>query len=225
MPLELDLTALVRNHTLSPAMAALCEAIGRERRSFLVFAVPRQAGKSTLIAAILECAPPGTPLHMLTSPAAFTVAELAGSPGYLVIPEVAPYAVAPGYLWGEPVRRAFALLEQGLSLATALHAPDLRSAIEVLARGNGVSFEALLRLEFAIEIRVLGNPGASRRVVHAVHQLRPAEDPGADAIEARPLHRRNEVSGAFEAVEEPSGFSPAALQSAVARFEGILSAG
>ena len=43
MAVELDLGALVVNRTLSPSMAAICEAIGRERRSFLTFAVPRMA--------------------------------------------------------------------------------------------------------------------------------------------------------------------------------------
>lgn len=226
MALELDLAALVRNRTLSPSMAALFEAIGRERRSFLVFAVPRQAGKTTLMRAILECAPPGTPLHVLDSNAAFAAAELVGGPGYLVIPEVAPYAVAPGYLWGEPVRRAFALLAGGLSLATALHAPDLRAAIDVLGRGNGVPPEALGRLEFAIEIRMTGGRGTPERFVHAVHQLRPAGGNGGEAgLEARLLHRRDDVTGAFEALEEPTGLPSESRRDALVRYEAMLKSG
>ncbi len=214
---DLDLSALVRNRTLSPEVAALFEAIGQERRSFVVFAVPRMAGKSTVMRAILECAPPETELHTLDSTAAFAAAGRSSAPGYLVIPEVAPYAVMPGYLWGEPVRRAFALLDGARAMATGLHAPDAESAFRVLSEGNGVADVALGRLEFAIEIRSLGAWQApSRRVVSAVHQVRGVRE-GVPVMV--PLHRWVEAGDRFEAVEAPEGLrTVAALQNAASRF-------
>ena len=50
---DLDLVALVRNGTMSPEIAATLSVAVRERRSFLVFAVPRLAGKSTVMHAML----------------------------------------------------------------------------------------------------------------------------------------------------------------------------
>jgi hypothetical protein len=208
----------VENGTLSPSIAALFEAIGRERRSFVVFAVPRLAGKTTLMSLILECAPGGTPLHVLNSEAAFRRAEEETPPAYLVIPEVAPYAVMPGYLWGEPVRRAFALLQRGLSLATALHAPDVLAAYEVLAEGNGVPDGDLARLEFAIEVRSIGPWQApQRRVVAAVHQVLGVT---SGVPELRLLERWDEAADWFEASEAPIGLGgPGALAAAARRFE------
>lgn len=218
----LDLGALVMNRTVSPRMAALFEAIGAEPRSFLVFAVPRMAGKSTLMEAMLAHAPAGTPVHVLDSRAAFAAAGRAVAPAYLVIPEVAPYAVMPGYLWGEPVRRAFELLEDGVSLATALHAPDIASAFRVLAEGNGVPDEALARLEFAIEVRSLGAWQApTRRVVARVHQLMGVR---GGAPEARLLASWDETLDIFQDHGASQGLrrSVSALQNSAASYAALL---
>lgn len=221
MALALDLGALVWNRTISPGMAALFEAIGAETRSFLVFAVPRMAGKSTLMGAMLAHAPAGTPIHVLGSAAAFEAAARAAAPAYLVIPEVAPYAVMPGYLWGEPVRRAFALLGGGVSLSTALHAPDAIRAFRVLAEGNGVPDEALARLEFVIEVRSMGAWQApSRRVVAHVHQVLEVRGGVPDL---RLLESWDEPRDIFQGHAPPLGlWSAAALQNASSGYAAFL---
>lgn len=130
---DLDLAALVRNHTMSPDIAALLEAIGRERRSFRTLAVPRMAGKSTIMAAILQNAPTDSPVRVLDSARAFTDAAQAEPRGYLVIPEVSPYAVMPGYLCGAPVRRAFELASRGFAMAPPRGGPWRRSRCSAAA--------------------------------------------------------------------------------------------
>jgi hypothetical protein len=218
----LDLTALVRNRTVSPEIAALLEAVGRAQRSFLTLAVPRMAGKSTVMAAILANAPAGTPVRVLDSTRAFTEAERAEPGGYLVVPEVSPYAVMPGYLWGAPVRRAFALAERGFALATALHAPGVEAAFEVLGRGNGVPDEAAAGLEFTLYIRSLGRWQAPhRRVVAEVHQVHRVHNGVPDATL---LHRWDEAADRFESVAAPADLADGPSLAASARRFAALGA-
>jgi hypothetical protein len=215
---ELDLQALVRNRTMSPEVAALLQAIGREQRSFLTLAVPRLAGKSTVMAAVLENARGGTPIRVLDSNRAFLEAAQSQPEGYLVIPEVSPYAAAPGYLWGEPVRRAFELTSRGYALATALHAPGVAEAFEELCAGCGVPDELASRLEFTIYIRSLGPwQRPRRRVVAQVHQVFQVHN---GVPEARLLHRWDEASDRFEVEAPPEGLSNARALSAAARAFG-----
>lgn len=206
---NLDLVALVRNRTMSPEIAALLQAIGRERRSFLTLAVPRLAGKSTVMAAVLANAPEGTPLRVLDSDGAFAEAERAEPAGYLVIPEVSPYAVMPGYLWGEPVRRAFELTSRGHALATALHAPGVREAFEEICAGNGVPDKLAAHLEFTIYLRSLGRWQApERRVVAEIHQVQGVHN---GVPEALLLHRWDEAGDRFEVHALPQGIDAGAL--------------
>src|SRR5579859_5523280 len=134
----LALADLVRNRTMSAEIAATLAGAAEERRSFLVFAVPRLAGKSTVEQAMLACAGAGTPIRLMTGDPAETARLRSGDGrGYLVIPEISQYPVAPGYIWGEPVRRVFGILERGYALAAALHAPDAETAFDIVCRGNG----------------------------------------------------------------------------------------
>lgn len=85
----LDLVELVRHGTMSPEIGATLWAAVEQRRSFLMVAVPRMAGKSTVAAAMLKRVPAGTPVRLLVRHPE-DVDALAAEPagGYLVIPEV-----------------------------------------------------------------------------------------------------------------------------------------
>ena len=97
---ELSLDDLVRNGTMSPEIAATLATAGAERRSFLCVAIPRQAGKSTVMRAILVEAPAGTPMHTLSSEAGPGLGiPAAADNGYLIVAEVSPAGFYE-YLWG-----------------------------------------------------------------------------------------------------------------------------
>jgi hypothetical protein len=199
---SIGLDVLVRNRTMSPAIAALFEAVALERRSFLTVAVPRMAGKSTVIAAVLERVPVGTPVHVLERHPR-DVEALAGraASGYLVVPEIAPYEAAPGYIWGQDVRRVFALLDEGYSLATALHAPSLDEAFAEICEANGVSDAHAAHLQMMINIRSLGPwSRPRRRVVAEVHEVLGVT---RGRPEGRLLHRWVEAEDRFETVNVP----------------------
>ena len=200
---SLTLADLVANGTMSFEIAATLRATVQGRRSFLVCAVPRLAGKSTVMAAMLAHAPNGAPVKTIGDDGSdIDALAAAGAGGYLVIPEISEYAVAPGYIWGAPVRKAFAHVGEDLALAAALHAPGAEEAIEIVCRGNGVPDERAGQIALVVYIRSLGRDWrepTGRRIatvteIVAVRNGRP---------ETGLLHRWNERNDTFETVEPP----------------------
>ncbi len=195
----LTLDDLVANRTMSPEIAATLRAAAGARRSFLVMAVPRLAGKSTVMRAMLAPAPRGAPLRALGHDGDDVDALLGASRGgYLVIPEISRGAWAPGYIWGEPVRRAFRGLADDVALATALHAPDVEEAFAIICRGNRVPDANAARLKLVVYLRSLGRDWSApeRRVVDSVHEIVGVRQ---GRPQTRLLHRWDERADRFEA--------------------------
>ncbi|MFA7248966.1 MAG: hypothetical protein WC273_04975 [Dehalococcoidia bacterium] len=197
----LTLADLVRNRTMSTGMAATLALAAEERRSMLFVAIPRLAGKSTVMQAALQYAPPGTPMHRLSRGAGPGLGiPAAGGGGYLVVAEVSP-AGFEEYLWGAEVRRVFAALGSGFSLATALHAGGADQAFEVLTAQNGVPDDQAARVDLVTYIRSVGPwHRPSRRVVSQILEINGVVD---GLPEARLLHRWSEPDDHFVDVEPP----------------------
>lgn len=201
-----SLDELVRNGTMPVEVAATLRAAVMARASFLVFAKPRLAGKTTVQLAMLDLVPAGTPIRTIGEDGD-DVAALAreAQGGYLVIPEITRRSAAsgpatPGYIWGDPVRRAFAA--RGCSLAVVLHADTVDEALGII-RENGVPDADLGRLDLLVHLRSLGDDWQTptRRVVAHVHEGGP---------EPRLLHRWDEAADRFDTVARPGRFSVAA---------------
>src|SRR2546422_7326924 len=104
----LTLADLVANGTMSSDIAATLRATASGRHSFVVCAIPRLAGKSTVMGAMLAHAPKGAAVKTVGDDGVDIEALAAASKnGYLVIPEISEYPVTPGYIWAAPVRPAF----------------------------------------------------------------------------------------------------------------------
>jgi len=124
---------------MSPAIADLLRATARDRKSFIVMAVPRLAGKSTVLHAMVSERPRKAPLRTVAEDGDDIDKLLAQSRGgYIVIPEISRGAHAPGYIWGAPVRRIFQAVGAGTSLAVALHAPGPEEAFDIICHGCAV---------------------------------------------------------------------------------------
>lgn len=196
----LTLSDLAKNGTMSKEIAATLERCAKQRASYLVIALPRLAGKSTVGKAMLEVArKAGAPIRELGEDGT-DVAELAREArgGYLYVPEVSRYPVTEGYVWGAPVRAAFAEIANGTSLSTALHADSAEDALTILRR-NRVPADDLARLLLVVHIRSLGDDWQhpTRRVVADVHEY---------GGELRLLHRWDEARDRFEVVAQPTLF-------------------
>jgi type IV secretory pathway ATPase VirB11/archaellum biosynthesis ATPase len=191
---------LIQNGTISPQMAATLWAAIDKRCSFVVVAVPRLAGKTTLMHALLELLPASEPIHILSGDQA-EMDRLKKTPkgGYLVVGEVSQ-APVPHYIWGAPVRRLFDTLSNGYSLATALHASSLEETIDVLCRGNGVPDEHASNIKLIIYLQRFGsNPDDFWRRLSEIHEIERVEN-GRPV--GRLLHRWDEKSGHFEVCED-----------------------
>ena len=199
--MAIGLADLVRNRTMSAEIAATLAGAAEERRSFIVFAVPRLTGKSTVAQAMLAHAGADTPVRVVTGEPDETARLRAGDGrGYLVIPEISK-APVPGYIWGEPVRRVFSVLSRGYALAAALHAPDVNAAFGIVCAGNGVPDTDAGRIRLAVYIRSLGEwQEPTRRVVEAVHEIGGVS---GGRPRARAVHLWDEASDRFVTVNEP----------------------
>jgi len=200
---ELTLDDLVANGTMSAEIAATLRATAHGRHSFLVVAVPRLAGKSTVLAAMLECAPKGAPVKTVGDDGGDIDALAAVSVGgYLVVPEISEYPVTPGYIWGAPVRRVFARIGEDVALAAALHAAGAYEAIEIVCRGNGVPDAQAGRIALVAYIRSLGTQWQrpTGRRIATVHEIVSVRD---GRPETRLLHRWDERADGFETLAEP----------------------
>ena len=95
---ELTLVDLVRNGTMNAETAATLASIAAEQHSFMVVAVPRFAGKSTVTNAMLHCVPANVPVHRLSGDEAEMdrLKRNAGG-GYLVVGEFSR-APVPSYI-------------------------------------------------------------------------------------------------------------------------------
>ena len=204
MPL-ITLADLVANRTMSRAMATTLRAAVAARRSYLVIALPRLAGKSTTGKAMLASGGKNMPVRELGEDGMDVEALAAEAKGgYLYVPEVARHAVAPGYVWGDPVRRSFAAIAGGTALSTALHSDSVDEALAIV-RKNDVPDADLRRLDVIVHIRSLGEDWRTptRRVVVGVHEMVGMR---AGEPQTRVLHRWDEATDRFEEVAEPKRF-------------------
>ena len=199
----LTLADLVANGTMSPEIAATLRGTAQGRHSFLVVAIPRLAGKSTVMAAVLAHAPRGAPLATVGEDGLdIDALAVASAGGYLVIPEISEYPVTPGYIWGAPVRRVFAHVGQEVALAAALHAPGADEAMEVVCRGNGVPDAQAAHIAIVVYIRSLGadwRAPTGRRIASVDKVVSVSEG----HVKTRILHRWDERTDTFEAVAQP----------------------
>lgn len=186
----------VANGTMTEDIAALLRETARAHKSFLVMAVPRLAGKTTTMRAMLaEQQAPVLTLGYDGEDVDPLVERAKG--GYLVVPEIARGKWSAGYVWGEPVRRAFNGITQGTALATALHAPDPDEAFAIICNGCGVPDAHAARVSLVVYLRSLGEwEHPTRRVVSTVHEIRGVKNGKPDA---KLLFRWNEQADRFEA--------------------------
>ena len=202
-PPAFRLADLVANGTMSEEIATTLRDTARARRSFLMMAVPQRAGKTTVMNAVLAEAAPAPVVALGYD--GDDVGELVdrGRGGYLVVPEVSRGAWAPGYVWGDKVRQAFAGIASGTALATALHAPDPDEGLAIICRGCGVPDEDAGRLSLVVYLRAFGPPEApTHRRVATVHEIRGVEQGTPDA---RLLYRWIEKGDRFETVDAAHG--------------------
>jgi hypothetical protein len=129
-----DLDELIRMGSLDARLVATIWYGLARRRSLVVAAGPRLAGKSTTALALLALVPAGTPFLPVGGgfPADLLNSIDAGSAPYLVVNEVS--SGIPGrYLWGDDVRSLLLAREGGLPFVGTLHASTPEEVVETFS--------------------------------------------------------------------------------------------
>jgi hypothetical protein len=204
---ELTLLDLVANGTMDADVAATLAGIAAERHSFMVVAMPRNAGKTIVTRAMLDFVPSGTRIHNLSG-SEKEMGELRDHPdgGYLVVAEFSRFRVTPAYIWGPAVRKVFHTLEAGFSLAVSLHAPGLDEAFEEICLGNGISDSDASRINYMIYIDCFYS-SSHHDIVRRISSVYEISGVKSGKPEAKILHRWLPENDIFESVERSVLFS------------------
>jgi hypothetical protein len=105
------------------------------RTSIFVAATPHEAGKTTMLTALLDFLPQNTELVYLRGwyeRFDFLNEERDTSNCYLLSNEISSHL--PTYLWGRGVRRLFEAAEAGYAMAATIHAEGAGEVIDLLSR-------------------------------------------------------------------------------------------
>jgi hypothetical protein len=190
----LSIVDLIQAGTLSVEMAACAMQAMAEGASLLTAARPGGAGKTTLMAALLNLLPSGVPIVTVdnirvieeglkrpaTEPACYLVHEIGSGDWY-------------GYLWGREVADFFSLIGGRRRIASCLHADTLEELTGILCSPPlRVAREALGRVGLVLFMHVAPGPRGYRRRVADFWQ---SDGEGGH----RRLFRWNAVADAFEA--------------------------
>ena len=169
----LSLVDLIEAGTVDLPLAGYLMAAVQNGTSFLVGALPGGAGKTTVMAALLNVLPPHVPivptdttavlesgLDQPAPPRRCYVCHEIGSGSY--------YA----YLWGADARRLFRLPQTGHIVATNLHADTFDQCHAQLCNDNGVPDADFQQCGLMLFLAVVGSWSRVQRRVSAVHQSR-----------------------------------------------------
>lgn len=129
-----SLVWLIREGTLTEQAAAFLSLAVEGRRSLIVVAEPHQAGKTTVLTALLDFLPPDTqPVYLRGVYERFTFRdEVPAERAYVLCNEISAHL--PTYLWGRGVRSVFQALVDGYPLATTMHAESGDDALQRLCQ-------------------------------------------------------------------------------------------
>ena len=123
---------LLRNGNLDARIAAFFWLVVERRASLVVASTLPDAGKTTLLTALLDFLPPGTePLYLRGWYERFDFVESKDPrTTYLLCNEISDNL--PTYLWGPGVQRLFETAALGYPLATTVHGSGASSVIDLL---------------------------------------------------------------------------------------------
>ncbi|HYI14565.1 MAG TPA: type II secretion system protein E [Thermomicrobiales bacterium] len=178
---------LIERGALDVRLAAFLSLTIEAKASFIVVAEPHEAGKTTLLTALLDFLPALTqPVYLRGWYERFSFLDtLPPDAAYLLCNEISSHL--PTYLWGHGVRRVFEAANAGYPLATTMHATGAADALDQLASYPlDVPREHLPSIDLVITIGVGYASNKFLRRVARVERITAAEDgPSIRAIATR----------------------------------------
>jgi hypothetical protein len=225
---------LVERGALDVRLAAFLSLSMEARASIVVVAEPHEAGKTTLLTALLDFLPDDTqPVYLRGWYERFSFLDtLPPDAAYLLCNEISSHL--PTYLWGRGVRRVFEAAASGYPLATTMHATGAADAFDQLASYPlDVPVEQLAEIDLVVTIGVgYASNKLLRRVIRVERTTAGIEAPVIQPIATRePLRAEldaplGRLIGTLAALTgEPDDQAAARLAQRVRSLEQWLSAG
>jgi energy-coupling factor transporter ATP-binding protein EcfA2 len=214
---ELSLVDLVANGTIPARPAGLLWWAVERGASLVTAGGPSGAGKTTLANALLAFLPAGAGIYAVAG--ADDPLQLPDHDGrtYLLVCELSDHP-RPFYIAGEPARRVFSLVGDGVGLVGTLHADSVAEALDVLAGEVGLAPAHISRVDLIAVSRVENEaeflrPGRFRGIAKDAVVDRRIIEIGLVAAgpDGRPgqvaLASMDEASGKLRVADAPAGIA------------------
>ncbi|MEX2314308.1 MAG: type II secretion system protein E [Thermomicrobiales bacterium] len=178
---------LIDRGALDVQLAAFLSLAIETRTSIIVVAEPHEAGKTTLLTALLDFLPEETKLVYLRGwyERFSFLNTLAPDTAYVLCNEISSHL--PTYLWGHGVRRVFEAAAAGYPLATTMHAIGAADAFDQLSSYPlDVPVQRLSAIDLVITIGVgYASNKLLRRVARVERVMPGAESPVIETLVVR----------------------------------------
>ena len=209
-------------------MASILWLLVEKRASIIVAAGPQLAGKTTMLMALLDFAPPRyARVYTRGVDEDFSfLKETRPSHTYLMVPELSDHT--PAYLWGGAARRLFEILGEVYSVAATIHADSPEQVAAMLASHPvGLTGDLLAKLDTVVNLGIVEDDHGITRRVSSVNILDSANsgyvrlarwDAGSDSFS------HNETPEAMSALAFRVSLSPAEASTDLSRRSETLTA-
>ena len=175
-PTPMSAVELIGTPTIDTRLMATLWAVVSRRRSVMLSSEAPQAGKTTLLSALVDFLPDDTTGIFVRGwwEDYDWLDEIEPGTGYLLINEMSDHL--PIYVWGRAARGALMLAGKGWGLGATMHADSLPEAVAALQSQLGATDTDLAGLTIYLQYSAYLTPaGMYRRVEEAWH-LRLDED-------------------------------------------------
>lgn len=169
-PTPMSAVELIGTPTIDSRLMATLWAVVSRRRSVMLSSEAPQAGKTTLLSALVDFLPEDTTGIFVRGwgEEYDWLNEIPAGTGYLLINEMSDHL--PIYVWGRAARGALMLAGKGWGLGATMHADSLPEALETLRTDLGATDADLAGLTIYLQYAAYHTPaGMYRRIEEAWH--------------------------------------------------------
>ncbi len=169
-PTPMSVVELIGTPTIDTRLMATLWAVVSRRRSVMLSSEAPQAGKTTLLSALVDLLPSDTTGIFVRGwwESYDWIDEIEPGTGYLLINEMSDHL--PIYVWGRAARGALMLAGRGWGLGATMHADSLPEAVASLQGSLGATDADLAGLTIYLQYSAYATPtGMYRRVEEAWH--------------------------------------------------------
>ena len=169
-PTPMSAVELIGTPAIDSRLMATLWAVVSRRRGVMLSSEAPQAGKTTLLSALVDFLPPDTTGIFVRGwwEAYDWLDEIPAGTGYLLINEMSDHL--PIYVWGRAARGALILAGKGWGIGATMHADSLPEALDTLRTHLGATDADLAGLTIYLQYSAYATPaGMYRRVEEAWH--------------------------------------------------------